>query len=311
MVLLGPVNRLQHDYRFLQNGKSAAVMFELLKKATKRSLLAMKLAEALRKVLFHNSMYLRYWKPITIGRDYLGPVGYFNAGVSDAHGASLPWFSYPATHFLESVVQKNWSVFEYGSGYSTEFWNRKCRRVVSVEHDEKWFYILRERNKRFELHLLKEGADRGRHEIVELIRSFEAQNFCLPQSTSVYFNKYHGLENVAFADYAAKLMDFPKGFFDVIVVDGMARCLCTFVAAEYISDAGIIILDNADRWQYNAAHQYLIDQKGFNRLDFHGLGPVNTYGWTTSIFFKQTDFVKHAKTAREEGAGDLGRCALG
>ncbi|MGD0641060.1 MAG: hypothetical protein ABSC22_09970, partial [Roseiarcus sp.] len=205
-------------------------MFESLKKAAKRSPLAMKLAEGLRRLLFRNRLYLRYWKPVAIGKHYLGPAGYFNAAISDANGASLPWFSYPATHFLESVAQKNWNVFEYGSGYSTEFWNGKCRRVVSVEHDEKWFDILRERNREFELHLLKEGADRARREIVELIRSFEAQNFSLPRSTSAYFNKYHGLENVAFADYAAKLMDFPKGFFDVIVVDGMARCLCAFIA---------------------------------------------------------------------------------
>ncbi len=282
-------------------------MFESSKKVAKKSRLAVKLAKSLQNLLFRNRLYLRYWKPIKIGKHYLDPLGYFNSGVSDTDGASLPWFSYPATHFLESVVQKNWSVFEYGSGYSTEFWNRKCRRVISVEHDEKWFDILRDRNKGFELHLLKEGAERGRREIVELIRSFEAQEFSLPQSTSAFFNKYHGLANVEFANYAAKLMDFPKGFFDVIVVDGMARCLCSFVAAEYISNTGIIILDNSDRWQYNAVHQYLIDQKGFNRVDFHGLGPVNTYGWTTSIFFKQADFMKRAKTTREEGAGDLGR----
>lgn len=282
-------------------------MFESLKKAAKKSRPAMKVVETLRTLLFQNRLYLRYWQPIKVGKHYLGPAGFFNAVVSDANGAALPWFSYPAIYFLESVVQKDWSVFEYGSGYSTEFWNRKCRRVISVEHDERWFNRLRERNKGFELYLLKEGADRGRREIVELIRSFEAQKFNLPQSASVYFDKYHGLENVAFADYAGKLMDFPKGCFDVIVVDGMARCLCAFIAADYISDQGIIILDNSDRWQYNAAHQYLIDQKGFNRVDFHGLGPVNTYGWTTSIFFRQTEFMRRAKTSREEGAGDLGR----
>jgi hypothetical protein len=251
-------------------------------------------------------IFLRYWKPICIGKYYLEPLGYFNEHISDSNGNELPWFTYSSIIFLESIIQKQWSVFEYGSGYSTAFWNRKCQKTVSVEHDENWFDILRQRNREFEIHLVKEGADYQNKKVADLIASFEAKNFYLPLSPNKVPNNERRLLNTEFANYAAKLMDFQKGYFDVIVVDGVARCLCLFLAVEYISESGIIILDNSDRWQYNDLQKYLIHEKGFHRLDFHGLSPKVTIGTTTSIFFKNTDFLKETKTMRDKGAGDLG-----
>jgi hypothetical protein len=251
-------------------------------------------------------IFLRYWKPIRIGKYYLEPLGYFNEHISDSNGNAIPWFTYPSIIFLESIIQKQWKVFEYGSGYSTVFWNRKCQKTVSVEHDENWFSILRQRNRDFEIYLLKEGADRSKKEIVDLIVSFEAKKFDLPLSPDQVHNNERRLLNIEFANYAAKIIDFPKGYFDVIVVDGVARCLCLFLAVEYISESGIIILDNSDRWQYNDLQKYLIQEKGFQRLDFHGLSPMVTIGTTTSIFFKNTDFLIETKIMRDKGAGDLG-----
>jgi hypothetical protein len=265
-----------------------------------------KLAKKFPPIVRLYRLYTRYWKPLKIAKDYLTPLGYFNRTPSDLGGEPLPWFSYPAILFLESVIQNQWKVFEYGTGYSTVFWNRKCAKTVSIEHSEYWFDFLRKSTQDFEVHLVKEGTNRQRQVITDLIGSFEAMNFELPVSRDQAHNMEHGLLNIEFADYAAKLIDFPKCFFDVIVVDGMARSLCLFIAADYISESGIIILDNSDRWQYNDTQNYLICKKGFKRLDFHGLGPVNTIGWTTSIFFKNTGFLQHTKCKREQGAGDLG-----
>jgi len=254
-------------------------------------------------------LHKRYWRYRTlmnIGWNYLDPLGYFNEIPSDAAGNPLPWFSYSAISFLESIVQKRWKVFEYGSGYSTVFWNTKCGRTVSVEHDEYWFNILRRRYSNFEIYFVKEGADRQRQVITDLIDAFEAIGFDLPLSSDQAHNRAHGLLNREFADYAAKLVDFPKGFFDVIVVDGMARSLCLFLAAEYISESGIIILDDSDRWQYNDLQQHLIMAKNFNRLDFSSLTPKSTREQTTSIFFKDIGFLRASKTIRKQGAGHLG-----
>ena len=78
-----------------------------------------------------------------------------------------------------------------------------------------------------------------------------------------------------------------------------------YLAAEYVSEDGIIVLDNSDRWQYNDLQDYLIHDAGFKRIDFHGLGPVNPYGWTTSLFFKNADCLLKAPARRPQGAGEL------
>ncbi len=232
-------------------------------------------------------------------------MGYWNAYPEDSEGEAIPWYTYAAVEFLKDVVQTQWNVFEYGCGYSSIFWNKHCTKTVSVEHNEHWFDRLTEWYPQFDLRLVKEG-DLASECAVELIKSFEARNFCLPLSPSRDHNVEHGLLNKDFAGYAAEVTSFPRKSFDVIVVDGMARSLCLYIAAEYVSDDGIIILDNSDRWQYNDLQHYLIDDKGFKRVDFQGLGPLNPHGWTTSFFFRSAGFLLEAPARRPRGAGDLG-----
>lgn len=248
-----------------------------------------------------------YGKLFRINTKYLEPLGYLLPYPANRDGDALPWFTYPAIIFLENVIQKHWKVFEYGSGYSTVFWNRKCEKTVSVEHDEYWFNQLRNLNPAFEIHLAQEKVPINMSKTAsDFISAFEAMNFKLPICSDQNWNIEHGLLNIEFSNYAAYLLEFPKGFFDVIVVDGMARSLCLFLASEWIAENGIIILDNSDRWQYNSLQEYLIKEKNFVRIDFSGLGPINSWGWTTSIFFKNLDFLRNAQCGREQGAGDLG-----
>ena len=241
-----------------------------------------------------------------IKRRYLAPNGYWNPFPSDSSGEAIPWYTYPAITFLKNVIQAEWKVFEYGCGYSTVFWNRNCAKTVSVEHDEQWFNRLRETHQDFEIYLVKEGTSLRQQEATGLIALFEAHHFHLPLSPIRDHNIEHGMLNREFANYAATLTKFPRGFFDVIIVDGMARSMCLYLAAEYVSEDGMIILDNSDRWQYNDLQNYLIQAKKFKRIEFQGLGPLNTYGWTTSVFFKNADFLLKARTRREQGAGGLG-----
>jgi hypothetical protein len=71
--------------------------------------------------------------------------------------------------------------------------------------------------------------------------------------------------------------------FDVIVIDGKWRFECASVACEYLADGGMIVFDNTD-W-HRAAIQ-LLRERGFFEIDFSGIGPVNRYAWTTSIFIQ-------------------------
>lgn len=76
--------------------------------------------------------------------------------------------------------------------------------------------------------------------------------------------------------------------FDVVVVDGENRDACLRLAPFHLKPDGIVILDNADRPEYHDSMQYLRDQ-GFQHVDFIGMGPINTYDWTTSIFYRRSN----------------------
>lgn len=51
----------------------------------------------------------------------------------------IPWYSYAAIDFLDTVVKDTWSVFEWGCGNSTRWWASKVRSVISVEDDAQWY----------------------------------------------------------------------------------------------------------------------------------------------------------------------------
>jgi hypothetical protein len=109
-----------------------------------------------------------------------------------------------------------------------------------------------------------------------------------PQLGNAKHDKKHGLLSREFLAYAATLLHFPKGTFDIIVVDGMARCLTAWLAGQYLKEGGFIVFDNADRWQYNTAYRYL-SSLGFKRIDFYGPGPYWKHEWCTSIFAKDLE----------------------
>ena len=57
----------------------------------------------------------------------------------------------------------------------------------------------------------------------------------------------------------------------------------------------IIIFDNSD-WFPQAIDNLM--KLNFIRVDFSGIGPINNYSWTTSMFFnqkKRTKFLNHNK----------------
>ncbi len=57
---------------------------------------------------------------------------------TDANGAPIPWFTYPAIEYLEGIDLSEVVIFEFGSGYSTRYWSKRSRRVVAVEDNLVW-----------------------------------------------------------------------------------------------------------------------------------------------------------------------------
>lgn len=86
-------------------------------------------------------------------------------------------------------------------------------------------------------------------------------------------------------DYLDAINKIP-GQIDVIIIDGVYREKCARLVQDHLSDGGIVILDNAD-W-YKETSKYLREKLDLLEVDFHGFGPINSYTWTTSIFFTRS-----------------------
>lgn len=212
-----------------------------------------------------------------------------------------PLYTSTAIEFLETIIDPGWKVFEYGGGGSTEYYGKRCAESHVVEHNSNWISQINSMSPTSIVHHVDQD-----HEVipeaVEIDAGFIARGFDLPvrEGYPDSYNQYHGMTTDEFRGYASYLAKYPKGYFDLVAVDGMARCLCLWYAAALIKEDGIIILDNSDRWQFNSLHRWLIEN-GFNRKDFW---QPNHPSWCTS-FFSRSFEVAEGPCDRPVNTGDI------
>ncbi len=169
----------------------------------------------------------------------------------DKDGQPLPWYTYPTISFLTKRLPRDIDVFEYGCGYSTLWWMLRARSVISVEHAGPWVQSIRQK-------------------AIPSVRVIEVA--------------------VSQADTYVNTIESTGKLFDVVVVDGECREACLALAPNRLKSDGIIILDNSERPAYRDGISQLCD-KGFRQVDFIGMGPINTYEWMTSIFYRSANCV--------------------
>ena len=183
-------------------------------------------------------------------KGYLASIGWFTAfdthQAVDELGKPLPWVTYSFIDFIKTRLNKDLTIFEYGSGNSTLFYAQRVKRVVSVEHDEAWF------NK-----IVQEKAANA-----EMI-------FTALEKGGEYSKK-------------ATLLDEK---FDIIIVDGRDRVNCCRNSLDALTTKGVIILDDSERDSYQDARVFLTE-KGFKELPFTGISPGLFYNKATSVFYK-------------------------
>lgn len=91
--------------------------------------------------------------------------------------------------------------------------------------------------------------------------------------------------------------------YDVIVIDGVHRLSCAEVAVQCLAPGGLIILDNSDWFPKTTT---TLREAGLIQVDFTGLGPINYYTWTTSIFLDRSFSLKsRSELQPEHGIGSL------
>lgn len=184
---------------------------------------------------------------------YLLETGWFNSFKSgnpiDNNLKPIPWFTYSVIDFLKSKVNSNLSVLEFGSGNSTFFFADKSRAVISLEHNKEWY---------------------------EKILSKAPENIKLIYTSS---------EN---ADVFLSPLTEIKNKFDVIVVDSIFRNECIKGCLNYLTEQGIILLDDSERSEYNEGIAFAM-KHNFKRLDFSGIAPGIFFRKCTSVFYKDNN----------------------
>jgi len=183
-------------------------------------------------------------------KGYLANIGWFtsfdNQQATDNNGEPLPWVTYSFIDFIKPRLHKNLSIFEFGSGSSTLFYAKYVKRVVSVEHDEAWY------NK-----IVKNKA----------------------KNAEMIFSKLE--PGGEYSKKAAALAEL----FDIIIVDGRDRVNCCMNSVAALTPAGVIVLDDSERPEYDKARAFL-KEAGFKELSFSGISPGLFYLKATSVFYK-------------------------
>ena len=141
----------------------------------------------------------------------------------------MPYTSINLINYLKdySKQKDKVSIFEYGSGSSTLFFEDNFEEVYSVEHDKEWFEIVTSNVKK-------------------------ANVYYVPPKKSIhpnYISKKPGFKNLDFIDYVNFIGTLGKKF-DVIFIDGRARQECLKIAKDFLNPGGFIILDDSNRRRY-------------------------------------------------------------
>lgn len=152
----------------------------------------------------------------------------------ERNGTPIPWFSYPAVEYLEGLDLSEYSVFEYGSGYSTLYWGRRAKRVTSVEDHAEW-------RDRIQTQL-------GDNATIRLV--------CSPD------------------DYPGAIKDSDQEFNIIVIdgASNISRLECARAAIPKLRTGGIIILDDADDFPdvpnaLREAGLLQVDFAGFNPIN--------------------------------------------
>lgn len=205
----------------------------------------------------------------------------------DARDKILPWFTYSAIEFLHHSVRQSDRVFEYGAGYGTLWWAMNANSVVAVEHDLQWIEQIRDS--------LPGNAQLIHRPAIESfgVSRDKASEYFFKRMRRTKWNydaekeTRRGLNDSQFLDYASEIARH-DALFDIIVIDGMCRRLCAEYAVLHLNPGGMIILDNSNRSDYDAAFDILEEAK-FRQIPFWGLVPGANFHTCTSIFTKSLE----------------------
>jgi hypothetical protein len=128
-----------------------------------------------------------------------------------------PWLTRTACDFLSSWLKPTDQVVEFGSGRSTAWFASRCRKVISVEHDEGWF-------------------DKVSQDLVRLGLQGNVTYRMIDQG--------HDENNIN--QYLAPLLGLEDNQADLVLVDGLHRDHCALASLPKVRPGGLVVVDNVN-----------------------------------------------------------------
>ena len=167
----------------------------------------------------------------------------------DKDNNPLPWYTYPAIEYLSQFDYREKNIFEFGTGYSSAFWAKRAKNIISIEDNPIWFKKWKSEFKynNLQIHLCQE----------EMYSKAILENNQL-YDVIIIDGKFR--ENCA----QTALQRLNNG--GMIILDDSDR---VNTSKEYIQ--AISTLREADLLQ----------------IDFYGFCPMNNYTKTTSLFLSR------------------------
>jgi hypothetical protein len=157
-------------------------------------------------------------------RNHLFSSGWLNSLVQgrpvNVLSKPIPWITYAAIDFLDSIAKPDWNVFEWGSGNSTLWWSGKVKSVLAAESDKGWHAEISQR---------------------------------MPTNAGIVYGG-------TVQEYLDVFNNAPVDKFDAIVIDGEFRAACAKIACNKLAPGGIIVFDNSDMSELDEGLQFLTDK---------------------------------------------------
>jgi hypothetical protein len=183
---------------------------------------------------------------ITLAYDYNQLASIKKNTCLDKNNEPIPWYTYPTIEYLKNLDFSEKNVFEYGSGNSSLWWKERCKKIISIESDKKWYDKI--------------------------------QNLKFINSNFDYRLKLDKKEYILQTEIVGSDIIIIDGLWRGECAD--------FVIAQIDNNKinpSMLIFDNSD-WFPKTIAKLNYRLKHWVQVDFSGFGPINNYTWTTSIF---------------------------
>ena len=99
----------------------------------------LQIVKKLLKFIFPRSILVPLKMSYILARYYGQYFSLKHSACRDSKKNNIPWYTHPAIEYIDNLSLKNLKIFEYGCGFSSNYFLKKGCSVYSVEDSPLWF----------------------------------------------------------------------------------------------------------------------------------------------------------------------------